>query len=255
MITLDDIFAFVKKILGNPVFQFIYPFLIFLLGYLIVDDGKSLSYQILSSQEVRKEVSNEELVLLENEQIEECNRDYIALFNKGDELIDSDDFLGEDHIRLSLEGSSIINVEVYKKSRKELITSIEKDSLRDDMVKVNLVNGEVFEKNDALVLEILYCGSLKSTWLFQSRIKGLPEGLSKGEIHKNEDEVINWIIIISIGLISILTFRLILFRIQKKKFVLRRIELYIILTFVAMSAIMIYEYLQDRAILKVFELN
>src|SRR5690554_5117101 len=203
MITLEEITTFLKKLLGNIVFQFIYPLIVFGITFLIVEEGKSLSYQILATEKISTSINQEELDLIGNNPIKNVRRDYIAIYNNGNEFIDNSDFIKKDHITLTKRKDSIINVEIYKKNRKSLAVQTVTDSLSSDKILFNLIDNEVFELKDVVVLKVLYKQKGSGVWVIESRIKGvskgISKGISKGNIHKNEAKVIRSINIITVS--------------------------------------------------------
>ncbi|MCJ8288452.1 MAG: hypothetical protein HRT58_00355 [Crocinitomicaceae bacterium] len=242
MISLNEIYEFLKKLLGHPIFKFTYPFVISILMLLVIADGKALSYLILSTKNF-----NSENMSRVNDKLFE---DKIAIFNDGDVLIDNTDFVNTNHVTISKNGAEINKVKVWKTNREDLKINIFIDSIKSSVFHLRLIYNEVFEKDDVVILSVIYSKGKSNEWNVKSRVKGIPQGVTKSKIKRNEGRVIYWVNIILIGIIIIMLFRLILFKIYKKKFVLRNVELYPVLTFFGIAGVLYYEYFQDRKILE-----
>lgn len=250
MITGRDIYDFLKKFLGHPIFKFLYPFLVSGIVILFVEDGKSMSYLVSKTVKVSSTLTKEDRLILKKDKEEVLYRNNISFFNDGDELIDNSDFINFDNITVSKKGVDIKGVRVLKKSRESLSVDVYQDSIKSDVFHLRLINNEVFEKNDVVVIKVLYSGNQNGEWYSSSRIKGIPNGLRKSKIKPNEATVITWVNIILIGIALIIVFRLILFKIYKKKFIIRNVELYPILTVLGIAGVLYYEYFHDQKILE-----
>lgn len=249
MTTLNDIYKFLKRLLDNSVFAFLYPFLIAGVTILIVKEGKTLSYLITSSEELHQVSLDIGSSSLHGSGEEKLFKDKIGVFNDGNELIDNTDFISQNQIRFSKVGSSIKNVFICNRNRSTLMFDVIVDSLDSSSFHLTLLNNEVLEENDVVVLCVLYTGHDHIDWSVESRIKGIPDGIKPSDINSSEKRIIIWVSIILIGLVVILIFRAVLFKVYKKKFVFRNIELYSILTFLSIGGVLYYEYFQDAKIL------
>lgn len=250
MITGHDIYDFLKKLLGHPIFKFVYPFIFAGIGILLIKEGKSMGYLESSSHKLSSSLTAKERKILGESVDSVYYGNFISIYNDGDGYIDNSDFIDFEQITVSKLGANIKGAYLYKTSREQLDFDIYLDPKTRDLVVINIMNNEVFEENDVAIIKVLYTNKSENDWIVKSRIKGMPSGILKSDIKQNEKQIIKWLVIILIGITIILLFRFILFRIKRMKFVIRNIELYPILTFLGVAGILLYEYIQDQKIIE-----
>jgi hypothetical protein len=244
MISSNKIFTSIKKIIGDPYFRIFFPALVAIICFLIYNDGKKMQYQFL-----RKIESLEANKTEKNSPSKRQFASYFAIYNIGKEIIDNSDFIGANNIIVSSKTEcKIINIQLVNKNRTTLKLSATIDSLSGKSVYLNLLNDEVFEINDVVIYKIIYQSKNPLTWFINSRIKGSPDGITKGSIHRNESKVFYVLIILDILLISIILFRSFLFFQKKKPLIFRIWEVALISVLFLSTTIIFMEYLRDKEI-------
>lgn len=171
MITIKDIYLFCSKLLSNPVFQFIYPFLVFGITLLIDNNSKNLSFQVLNVSSKIEELTENEKKALGLSNQNKIYQDKIAIYNDGNCLIDNVDFINEKHISLSKKGSRILSAKTIKSNRNQLKINKEIDTLKSNTIYLNIMNNEVLEQNDVFVIQVVYTGLKNAEWKIKSRKK------------------------------------------------------------------------------------
>ena len=110
MIKINQILAFLKKIIGNKVFNFIWPFFLVFIGYIFSNDEKKLSYYVVEKKDFIFNSNNQTIKTLK-----------LSFFNDGNEIIDSSDFISESGISIKNSGKiKILKFEKLKSTRPEL---------------------------------------------------------------------------------------------------------------------------------------
>ena len=110
MIKINQILAFLKKIIGNKVFNFIWPFFLVFIGYIFSNDEKKLSYYVVEKKDFIFNSNNQTIKTLK-----------LSFFNYGNEIIDSSDFISESGISIKNSGKiKILKFEKLKSTRPEL---------------------------------------------------------------------------------------------------------------------------------------
>lgn len=244
MISSSKIFTSIKKIIGDPNFQIFFPALLTIICYLIYNDGKKMQYQYLKRNDIVEPDKP-----IKNSTTKRQFVSYFAIYNIGEEIIDNSDFIGANNIIVSSKTEcKIIKIQLIKKNRTTLKLSTTIDSLYEKSFYLNLLNNEVFEINDVVIYKIIYQSKNPVTWFINSRIKGSPDGITKGSIHRNENTVFYVLIILDILLISIIMFRSILFYKKKKDLIFRIWEVALISVLFLCTTIIFMEYLRDKEI-------
>jgi len=119
-------------------------------------------------------------IIYDKKHVENVVKVEIALWNSGKQCIDQDDFL--DSIPLIIKPTKdidILNVVKKRKSRESLdfsINVIRSDSV--ECIELDILNGEVLEKDDGILLHILYSGDEDASLIVPSRIKNVPQGVT-----------------------------------------------------------------------------
>ncbi len=240
MIKINQILAFLKKIIGNKVFNFIWPFFLVFIGYIFSNDEKKLSYYVVEKKDFIFNSNNQTIKTLK-----------LSFFNDGNEIIDSSDFISESGISIKNSGKiKILKFEKLKSTRPELNLHSNIFGFDSSLLSLKLLNNEAFEINDVISIQIQYLIIKKGNWIINGRIKGIPKGITKGDKTPDEYEVIIITNIIWIILFIILLFRIILLKKYEKEFVIRKFEIGIIVLFIIHTVVIYYEYYSDLEILK-----
>ena len=251
MIDIKQIYDGFLNIIGNSKVQFALAVVIIPIGsFLLMNNSKCLSYSTSIPEKLN--------VLDDSKYIEtnnigdsfEFKQVLISIYNDGNGHIDNIDFINAKQIAIQNTGKVyVIEVHTIKTKRKNFPVRTKVDSANREKVYVNIVGNEVFEEDDAVVLNISYKEISEGSWTVKSRIKGITNGMSKGGIHPKEGNVLKVLGIIWIILILIILFRIILFRIYRKKFVFRKFELFFITGLLFFTSLICYEYYQHKTLI------
>jgi len=125
---------------------------------------------------------NENLEVLWNgEEIENVKSTQVALWNAGRKYLDKISISEDSPIKIHLSnGGRILSHKILKVSRGSLEFDVD---VKDDNLVINFKNDEALEKNDGLLIEVLYTGNSESSLVVQGRIKGVPDGFEEDAIY------------------------------------------------------------------------
>jgi hypothetical protein len=195
------------NVIKNPITAIFISLIIGYVFYILSTKNKEPLYNISNSQIVANNLNEENIsIKWKNQPINNIHKIEVSIWNNGEDIIDSDDFVQNMPLTFYNKGKvDILKISSLKKSRPN-IKFIPK--ILNDSIIFSLSNGEALEKGDGEIFTILYSKIDEKKWFMTGRIKGSKNGFGIQEISNLNKEKRKPTIYITIILVLVIISRI-----------------------------------------------